>query len=226
MSCDEISADWAAQRIKGLDLGAAIRDAVIRTLAAGAQEKRRRGDQDADRIVPLPAPRTRHDVGRRSTEDTREGRQRRARPLGRSALLGRDEAALDGHRPPRRRHDRSVDRGEYRLVGGAWRPRPRADAVTDQPSPRARAALPRLPHRRADRRKRRAHARQLDLHPRSVGEGRARAELCLVVAGDGSRPALRQPRHGIFLLRGRRALVDGGRRPRSRWRKPRSRRSG
>jgi protoporphyrinogen oxidase len=32
MSCDEISADWAAQRIKGLDLGAAIRDAIARTL--------------------------------------------------------------------------------------------------------------------------------------------------------------------------------------------------
>jgi protoporphyrinogen oxidase len=35
MSCDEISADWAAQRIKGLDLGAAIRDAIGRTLSVG-----------------------------------------------------------------------------------------------------------------------------------------------------------------------------------------------
>ncbi len=32
MSCDEISAEWAAQRIKGLDLGAAIMDAVRRSL--------------------------------------------------------------------------------------------------------------------------------------------------------------------------------------------------
>jgi protoporphyrinogen oxidase len=32
MPCDTISADWAAQRIKGLDLSAAIRDAVTRTL--------------------------------------------------------------------------------------------------------------------------------------------------------------------------------------------------
>ena len=30
--CDEISADWAAQRIKGLDLGVAVRDAVRRSL--------------------------------------------------------------------------------------------------------------------------------------------------------------------------------------------------
>ncbi|MBE7198825.1 MAG: NAD(P)/FAD-dependent oxidoreductase, partial [Parafilimonas terrae] len=32
LSCDAISADWAAQRIKGLDLGAAIRDGVKRSL--------------------------------------------------------------------------------------------------------------------------------------------------------------------------------------------------
>ncbi len=32
MSCDDISADWAAQRIKGLDLGKAIMDAMKRSL--------------------------------------------------------------------------------------------------------------------------------------------------------------------------------------------------
>lgn len=32
MSCDEISADWAAQRIKGLDLGVAIRNALVRAI--------------------------------------------------------------------------------------------------------------------------------------------------------------------------------------------------
>jgi protoporphyrinogen oxidase len=32
MSCDEISAEWAAQRIKGLDLGAAVMDALRRSL--------------------------------------------------------------------------------------------------------------------------------------------------------------------------------------------------
>jgi protoporphyrinogen oxidase len=30
MSCDEISADWAAQRIKGLDLGVAVKNALMR----------------------------------------------------------------------------------------------------------------------------------------------------------------------------------------------------
>src|SRR5258708_12455915 len=32
MSCDEISADWAAQRIKGLSLAAAIFDALKRSM--------------------------------------------------------------------------------------------------------------------------------------------------------------------------------------------------
>jgi protoporphyrinogen oxidase len=35
MSCDEISADWAAQRIKGLDLMAAVLDGVKRSLGLG-----------------------------------------------------------------------------------------------------------------------------------------------------------------------------------------------
>jgi protoporphyrinogen oxidase len=32
MSCDEISSDWAAQRIKGLDLASAVKDALVRSL--------------------------------------------------------------------------------------------------------------------------------------------------------------------------------------------------
>ncbi len=32
MACDEISADWAAQRIKGLSLGGAIIDGLRRSL--------------------------------------------------------------------------------------------------------------------------------------------------------------------------------------------------
>ncbi|SFM26117.1 NAD(P)/FAD-dependent oxidoreductase [Methylobacterium pseudosasicola] len=39
MSCDAISADWAAQRIKGLDLGAAIRDGVKRSLGLRKAQK-------------------------------------------------------------------------------------------------------------------------------------------------------------------------------------------
>src|SRR6201998_915114 len=42
MSCDEISADWAAQRIKGLDLTTAVMDGLKRSLGLG-----RKGKDDA-----------------------------------------------------------------------------------------------------------------------------------------------------------------------------------
>ncbi len=45
MSCDEISADWAAQRIKGLDLGTAIRDALTRSLG------RRKAPRDGEPVI-------------------------------------------------------------------------------------------------------------------------------------------------------------------------------
>ena len=48
MSCDAISADWAAQRIKGLDLGAAILDGVKRSLGL-----RRRAGGDGPVIKTL-----------------------------------------------------------------------------------------------------------------------------------------------------------------------------
>src|SRR5260370_29636290 len=41
MSCDEISADWAAQRIKGLDLATAVIDALTRSLGL---HRRRQGE--------------------------------------------------------------------------------------------------------------------------------------------------------------------------------------
>ncbi|MDB5426479.1 MAG: amine oxidase [Phenylobacterium sp.] len=41
MSCDEISADWAAQRIKGLDLATAVIDALTRSLGL---HKRKQGE--------------------------------------------------------------------------------------------------------------------------------------------------------------------------------------
>src|ERR1700722_4707046 len=39
MSCDEISADWAAQRIKGLDLTTAVMDGLKRSLRLGRKAK-------------------------------------------------------------------------------------------------------------------------------------------------------------------------------------------
>src|SRR5436309_955072 len=40
MSCDEISADWAAQRIKGLNLGVAVRNALARAVRPSGRAHR------------------------------------------------------------------------------------------------------------------------------------------------------------------------------------------
>src|SRR6201996_4105051 len=45
MSCDEISADWASQRIKGLSLGAAIVDGLKRSLGVNRQPAAKLGEQ-------------------------------------------------------------------------------------------------------------------------------------------------------------------------------------
>ncbi len=49
MSCDDISSDWAAQRIKGLSLGAAIADGVARSL--GLHKKPNDGSSGAKTLI-------------------------------------------------------------------------------------------------------------------------------------------------------------------------------
>ena len=53
MSCKEISADWAAQRIKGLSLGSAIKNALLPQRTA----EDRTSYQNADQFLPLSAAR-------------------------------------------------------------------------------------------------------------------------------------------------------------------------
>src|SRR5579863_6520647 len=52
MSCDEISADWAAQRIKGLDLATAVINGLKRSLRAG-RKRRDDGKADGDTVKTL-----------------------------------------------------------------------------------------------------------------------------------------------------------------------------
>src|SRR5258706_14500359 len=49
MSCDEISADWAAQRIKGLDLWSAMSNAPRNSLPRGAAPKK--GGQQSKTLI-------------------------------------------------------------------------------------------------------------------------------------------------------------------------------
>ena len=60
MSCREISADWAAQRIKGLSLGSAIKNALFPQRRPKDSSE---GDQDPDQFLQISAPRSGNDVG-------------------------------------------------------------------------------------------------------------------------------------------------------------------
>ena len=60
MPCKEISADWAAQRIKGLSLGSAIKNALF---PKKQPKESRSGHQDPDQFLQVSAQRSRHDVG-------------------------------------------------------------------------------------------------------------------------------------------------------------------
>ena len=97
MSCDEISADWAAQRIKGLDLWSAMSNALRNSLPRAAAPKK--GGQQIKTLiefVPVPAQGPRHDVGRGGGQDQAA---RRPHPHGHAAR----EPALErahGHAGP------------------------------------------------------------------------------------------------------------------------------
>ena len=74
MSCDDISADWAAQRIKGLDLITAVLNGLKRSLGLGTRPvARRRHGQDPDRELSISAQGSRHDVGRGGAQDQGAG---------------------------------------------------------------------------------------------------------------------------------------------------------
>ena len=102
MSCDEISADWAAQRIKGLACGRRCRNALRNSTRAGQEgpghHGQRRGHQDADRHLPVSAQGPRHDVGGRRPQGARARRRDPHGHHARQPALGQDQRAVDHHR--------------------------------------------------------------------------------------------------------------------------------
>jgi protoporphyrinogen oxidase len=87
MSCDEISADWAAQRIKGLDLTTAVLDGLKRSLRRG--RKAQAGSETAKTLIesfryPRKGPGMMWDAA-----------ARKIRALGGRILMGRELLALE-----------------------------------------------------------------------------------------------------------------------------------
>ena len=165
--------------------------------------------------VQLPEVRPRPDVGE-------GGRDRHRRPAARScstprscAIRHRDGARVRGRRG-RRRAGAHVTRARTssRRCRSA-----RSIRAMDPPAPPEvlrrgrRAHVPRLHDRRARRAAGVLVPRQLDLHPRPGGEGRADPELRLVVAVPGEGGA-HLPRPRVLRERGRRHVDQVRRGPR------------
>ncbi len=83
MGCDEISADWAAQRIKGLSLGAAIIDGLRRSLGV-----RNKGEAGAKTLIES------FRYPRRGPGMMWEACARKMQEMGGSLLMGRSVDAL------------------------------------------------------------------------------------------------------------------------------------
>ena len=180
----ELSADWAAQRIKGLDLWVGHPQ---RPAAEPPAEQEGRGHQDPDRQVPLPAPRPRPDVGERAPRPGRGARQpvlhgpRAAAASSTTAGRSRSVVTRDRGRQGGRRYKGAhfiSTHADPRAGPDCWIPPPPTTCARRPPS----LSLPRLPHGRPDRRPPGRLPGQLDLHPRPERQGRPDPELQELVA--------------------------------------------
>src|SRR5207237_10343718 len=105
MSCDEISADWAAQRIKGLDLGVAIMNALKRAISPKGRGRETGGAVVKTLIESFQYP-------RKGPGMMWEMAARKIRQRGGKVLLGRElqELSFD--------HDRKIWRIEVSTLAG------------------------------------------------------------------------------------------------------------
>jgi protoporphyrinogen oxidase len=87
LSCDEISADWAAQRIKGLDLGVAVVNAVKRALGSASAARKTSSPVVKTLIESFQYP-------RKGPGMMWEAAARKIRKRGGSILMGRELRAL------------------------------------------------------------------------------------------------------------------------------------
>ena len=212
MSCDEISADWAAQRIKGLDLGVAVMNALKKALLP--QRKPKAGGPVVKTLIES------FQYPRKGPGMMWEAAARKIQKRGGKVLKGREfermsyDAARKLWTIEVARHDGGRETYTANHVISSAPVRELTEKIT--PTPISRLHARQLRYRdfltvALMVQQARPVPGQLDLHPRSVGEGRPGAELPLVVARDGA-AGHELPRARVFLLRGRRAVERARRR--------------
>ena len=212
MSCDEISADWAAQRIKGLDLWSAMANALRNSVKPkGFKDGTAANDGEVIKTLiesfqyPRKGPGMMWDAAaaRRSEQG---GKIHMGTRSDQPQL--RCQAVAFG-RSLRRHRSGEAKTFTSRHVISSAPIRELVHAFTRTAGLRGRrrqAALSRFHHCRARRQQTGSVSRQLDLYPRAERQSRTHPEFPLLVAGDGAGRETRLPRARILLLRGRRAL--------------------
>jgi protoporphyrinogen oxidase len=216
MSCDEISADWAAQRIKGLDLTTAVIDGLKRSLGLGRKVKADASSGD-DTVKTLIES---FQYPRKGPGMMWDAAARKIRAQGGRLLMGRELVSLDYDTA------RKIWSIEVSAKDGRRESYTARHVISSAPVRELVERIKQVPisllHARALRyrdfltvalmvRKHDLFPDNLDLHPRPERQSRPRAELPLLVAGDGARRH-ELPWPGIFLLRGRRLVERAGQR--------------
>ena len=212
MSCDEISADWAAQRIKGLDLWTAMSHALRNSLLPAKKGPATKANGEVIKTLidtfryPRKGPGMMWDAAAAQGARARTARSTWARRSTACAGTSRRRlwtitARTAGRREPDL-HGRATSSPRRRSAScwPACRPTPACKAAGRQ------AALPRLPHGGPDPREAGPVPRQLDLHPRAgvkVGRIQNFKSWSPEMVPD---PNQSLPRPRVLLLRGRRPV--------------------
>ena len=199
MPTTELRAEWAAQRIKGLSFMSAAKAAFFGN----------KGNKIKSLIEEFHYPRFGPGQMWETMADeiiANGGEVRMQTPVDKLEIRDGEIVAIEagGERIEPRYVISSLPlRATVGMAGAA--------APGEVQAAAQRPPLPRLPHHRADHRRRGPVPRHVDLHPRPVGARRPDPELPRLEPVDdpGRDEGLR--RHGVLLLPGRRPLGDGRR---------------
>ena len=204
--CSEIGAEWAAQRIKNLDLVAAVRNALLGGRGDGELVTTLIDRFHYPRLGPgMMWERWTERLAGRGIEVRLGAEVTRLEHDGRRVVAAGTRTAdgatgrVDG--------DHFISTMPIRELVHAMDPPPPPEVVAAADS----AAVPRLPDGRPHRRRRRAVPRQLDLHPFPRRAGRTDPELQELESRDGARRFDDLSGARVLRPRGRRPVVDAGR---------------
>ena len=202
--CNELGAQWAAQRIRGLSLRVAVMDALFGRFKGDKSKVKTLIDQfEYPRLGPgMMWEAFQQELARRGFPVQLESKVRRiTHDGGRVTGVEVEQHGVTRHLEV----SALVSTMPLRELIRALSPPPRRRARRCKPPP-----LSGLLHGGAHHQSAGSVPRQLDLRPRPRSQTRSHPEFQELEPQSGARPASDLPRPRVFLLRGRRPVVDEG----------------